>query len=96
VAFNLLVRPNDPSPVHFPVGRGQRALLVIVFFMIATARAWQMIGARETRALTVVGNLMRERNIKATVGDPVEDEDGDVAPTDLVAANGSATRVRSK
>ena len=40
--LNMLASPKDISAVHF------QALLVIVFFMIAIARAWQMIGARNT------------------------------------------------
>jgi hypothetical protein len=54
--INLLQHPRNPNPVHF------EALLVIIFFMIAIYRAWQMIGARDTRVVAVVGDLVRERH----------------------------------
>jgi hypothetical protein len=88
--INLLLRPSDPSPVHV------QALLVIIFFMIAIYRAWQMIGARNTRVLAMVGDLLRERTTTTVVLDAVEegDDDGGGA-TSLVATSGSAVPVPS-
>lgn len=54
--ISLLLHPRNPNPVHF------EALLVLIFFMIAIARAWQMIGARDTGLVAVVGDLVRERH----------------------------------
>jgi hypothetical protein len=61
--INLLQRPGNPSPVHF------EALLVIIF-IIAIARAWQMIGARRTGMLAVVSDLLRERQHEDTMSFP--------------------------
>jgi len=66
----MLSGPRDAGGVHF------QALLVIVFFMIAIARAWQMIGARNTRVATIVGELLLERSALAVVPDAVEDDAG--------------------
>jgi hypothetical protein len=54
--IDLLRHPTDPSPVHV-VG-----LLVIIFFIVAIGRAWQMIGARRTGMVAAVGDLLRERH----------------------------------
>jgi hypothetical protein len=54
--INLLTNPGNPSPVHF------EALLAIIFFMVAIARAWHMIGAHDTGLVAVVGGLVRERH----------------------------------
>jgi hypothetical protein len=54
--ISLLQHPRNPNPVHF------EALLVIIFFVIAIARAWQMIGARDTGLMAVVADLVRERH----------------------------------
>jgi hypothetical protein len=53
--IELLQRPRHPGPLHF------EAVLVIIFFVVAIARAWQMIGARDTRMVAVAGDLLRER-----------------------------------
>jgi PAS domain S-box-containing protein len=53
--IDMLLNPTDTGTVHL------QALLIIVFFMIAIARAWQMIGARDTRLAAMVGDLLRER-----------------------------------
>lgn len=58
--IDLLQHPKDTAPVHF------EALLVIIFFLLAIARAWQMIGARDTRILAVVSDLLRERQAEQT------------------------------
>jgi hypothetical protein len=54
--ISLLSHPSNAGLVHF------QALLLLVFFVMAIARAWQMIGARVTGLLAVIGALMRERN----------------------------------
>jgi hypothetical protein len=54
--INLLMHPRNPSPVHF------EAALAIIFFMVAIARAWHMIGARDTGLVAVVAGLVRERH----------------------------------
>ena len=85
--LNMLASPNDISPVHL------QALLVIVFFMIAIARAWQMIGARNTRVLAMVGDILRERTAAAVGGKDAADTD--IRTAGPVAANGSATQTLS-
>jgi hypothetical protein len=52
----LLQNPADAGAVH------TQALLVVIFFVIGTTRAWQMIGARNTRVLALAGGLVRERS----------------------------------
>jgi hypothetical protein len=73
--INLLQHPRNPNPVHF------QAVLVIAFFMIAIARAWQMIGARDTGMVAVLGDLLRERRHDQTAVLP-ESDDEDVAGRD--------------
>ena len=41
----------------------------IIFFVLAIARAWQMIGARGARVLAVVGDLLRDRLTPAIAPD---------------------------
>jgi hypothetical protein len=67
--IDLLQHPRNPNPVHF------EAVLIIIFFVLAIARAWQMIGARDTRMVAVVSDLLRERQHKQTtiVPDSVDD-----------------------
>jgi len=84
--LNMLASPRGTSAVHF------QALLVIVFFMIAIARAWQMIGARNTRVMAMVGDLLRERSATAVIPSAAEDGKGEMTATGPVAANGSAAR----
>jgi hypothetical protein len=72
--ISLLRHPADPGPVGF------QALLVIIFFVIAIARAWHMIGARDTGLLAVAADLLRQRNTPAAVPAPGEDGDSGVAP----------------
>ena len=50
--INLSLNPSETSAVHL------QALLVIVFFLIAIARAWQMIGARNTRVTAMISDLL--------------------------------------
>jgi hypothetical protein len=57
--LQLLRRPADQSPVRF------EAWLVIVFFLVAIARAWHMIGSRDTGVVAVVSGLLRERSGRA-------------------------------
>jgi hypothetical protein len=87
--INLLLRPSDPGPGHF------QALLVIIFFMIAIYQAWQMIGARNTRMLATVVDLLRDRTTATVVPDTVEEGDDDGGATSLVATSASAMRVPS-
>lgn len=68
--IDLWHHPGNPGPVHF------EALLVIILFMIAIARAWQMIGARNTRTLAVVSGLLRERRREEPAGLPERVDDG--------------------
>jgi hypothetical protein len=58
--IDLLQHPSNPGPVHF------QALLVIIFFIVAIGRAWQMIGARHTGMLAAVSDLLRERQHEPT------------------------------
>jgi hypothetical protein len=85
--INMLQSPKGTSAVHV------QALLVIVFFMIAIARAWRMIGARNTRVVAMVGELLRERNSAAVV--PDAGEVADIGAQGPVAANGSPARTLS-
>jgi hypothetical protein len=62
--ISLLQRPSDPGPVH------AQALLVIIFFVIATYRAWQMICGRNTKLLALAADLLRERGTTAAVPAP--------------------------
>ncbi len=62
--IGLLQRPSDPSPVH------AQALLVIIFFVIAIYRAWQMIGGQNTQLLALAADLLRERGNTAAVPAP--------------------------
>jgi hypothetical protein len=81
--INLLQHPANPNPVHF------QALLIIAFFMIAIARAWQMIGARDTGLMAVVGNLLRERHgTPPTSAEAVPTSTIDAHTTDLDVATG--------
>jgi hypothetical protein len=69
------------TPLHF------QALLVIVFFMIAIYQAWHMIGARNTRVLAMVGDLLPDRTTTTIVLDGIEEGDDDGAAMILVAAS---------
>lgn len=62
--ISLLQRPADPGPVH------AQALLLIIFFIIATYRAWQMIGGQNTALLALAASLLRERQTAAAVPPP--------------------------
>jgi len=44
------------------------AVLTVVFFLVGIARAWQLIGARETGLFHVVGSALRERNSPSASG----------------------------
>jgi hypothetical protein len=43
----MWTHPHDGNPIKF------QALLLLMFFVIAIVRAWQMIGARDTRVSAV-------------------------------------------
>lgn len=58
--IDMVRRPSGANDVHF------QALLLIFFFVIAIARAWQMIGVRGTRMMTLVGELVRDRQAHRT------------------------------
>ncbi len=57
--ISLLQCPSHPGPVH------AQALLVLIFFVIATYRAWQMIGGQNTQLLALTADLLRERGTTA-------------------------------
>ena len=91
--INLLQHPRNPNPVHF------EALLVIIFFVIviviviAIARAWQMIGARDTGLIAVVADLVRERHeTPPTSPKTVPTSTADADSTDLNGATRRAQR----
>jgi hypothetical protein len=81
---NLSLNTRNTAAVHL------QALLVIVFFIIAIARAWQMIGARNTRVTAMISDLLRQPNTTAVVADTVEYAKADVAATSPAAVSGSA------
>jgi hypothetical protein len=62
--ISLLQRPSDPGPVH------ALALMLIIFFLIATYRAWQMIGGQSTQLLALAAELVREPGTTAAVPAP--------------------------
>jgi hypothetical protein len=53
--INLMGHPGDLSAIQ------TQGILVIIFFLIAIARAWQLIGVHDTGLAVVIGDLMRER-----------------------------------
>ena len=55
VGFRLARQPHDVGLVR------TACILVIVLFLVGIARAWQLIGARDTGLLTEVGNSLRSR-----------------------------------
>jgi hypothetical protein len=55
VGTDLVLRPTDPNPVRF------LALLLVAFVVVAINRAWRMIGARNTRFVGVVSDLVRDQ-----------------------------------
>jgi hypothetical protein len=67
--LDLLHHPRNPSPVNF------QALLVIIFFILAIGRAWQMIGARHTGMVATVIDLLRERQPQQTTVIPNKTDD---------------------
>jgi hypothetical protein len=74
--IRLLEHPRNSSPVNF------ESLLVIIFFVIAIARAWQMIGARDIRLVPIVGELVRERHGTATTPPAVPTSTASAETTD--------------
>jgi hypothetical protein len=82
--IDLLQRPGNPSPVHL------ETRLVIISFMVAIARSWQMIGARGTGVVAVMGGLLRERQHgqRAAVPDNIDEN--------ATAASQSAQRLRER
>jgi len=53
--IDLMVHPKDLDAIQ------SQGVLVVVFFVIAIARAWRLLGARDTGLATVVTDLVRER-----------------------------------
>jgi hypothetical protein len=68
VGTDLVLRPRDPNPVRF------LALLLVAFVVVAINRAWRMIGARNTRFVGVVSDLVRDQR---AVPDSTLAKDGD-------------------
>ena len=60
----LLSRPDDVSNVR------SLAVLTVVLFLVGIARAWQLIGARETGLLRLLGSVLRERSAVSSAGAP--------------------------
>ncbi len=54
---------------------------MIIFFVITIARAWQMLGARGTRVLAMLAELLRERSTTAVATGAGEDPEGVMAAT---------------
>ncbi|HTV12572.1 MAG TPA: hypothetical protein VME20_12010 [Acidimicrobiales bacterium] len=73
--IDLSLHPRGPGPIH------RQALLVIVFFVIAVQRAWELLGARDTRMAAVVGHLVRERRALAMVPTAVSETTDDATST---------------
>jgi hypothetical protein len=66
VGLQLRGDPHDQSAVK------TLAILTVVFFVVGIARAWQLIGARDTGLLRTVGEALRERSAptKGSAPDP--------------------------
>ncbi len=88
--FQLLIglrlddHPHDLSNIR------SLAVLTVVFFVVGIGRAWQLIGARETGLLHVVGSALRDRTAAPTVvpvtgGEPAPEADGGPAEGDAGA-----------
>jgi hypothetical protein len=56
VGVQLLDHPGEQSYVR------TLAILTTVFFIVGIARAWQLIGARDTGLLRAVAEVLRQRN----------------------------------
>jgi drug/metabolite transporter (DMT)-like permease len=82
--ITMLTRPNDAGSVNF------QALLLLILFIVAIVRAWQMIGGRDTRVTAVLGDVLR--NHKSLVLDPENDGSGrcDNGSTETELASASA------
>lgn len=69
----LAVRWSGPGSVPrdqaVSDGSAMLGFAQIIFFVLAIARAWQMIGARGARVLAVVGDLLRDRLTPAIAPD---------------------------
>ena len=52
--ISLMRHPQDPGAVQ------TQGVLVVLFFLIAIARAWQLIGVHDTGLPAVIGDLVRE------------------------------------
>jgi hypothetical protein len=57
--LQLLVGLRVDSHPHNVSNIRSLAVLTVVFFVVGIGRAWQLIGARETGLLHVVGNVLR-------------------------------------
>ena len=53
--IDLILHPSDLGAIQ------SQGILMVVFFVIAIARAWQLIGIHDTSLAAVVGDLVRER-----------------------------------
>jgi len=62
VGLRLDSRPHDVSNIR------SLAVLTVVFFVVGIGRAWQLIGARETGLLHMVGTVLRGGTATVTVG----------------------------
>jgi hypothetical protein len=62
VGLRLDRQPHDVSNIR------SLAVLTVVFFVVGIGRAWQLIGARETGLLHVIGGVLRGGTATVTVG----------------------------
>jgi len=77
--IDLILHPGDPGAIQ------SQGILVVVFFLIAIARAWQLLGARDTGLAAVVADLVRERhrtpaNAPAAVNETTDDVGSAASP----------------
>jgi hypothetical protein len=74
VGIQLLDDPGRESQVR------TLAVLTTVFFLIGIARAWQLIGARDTGLLRTVGEVLRTRSSSANDGATTSEAPGHLGP----------------
>ncbi len=67
-ALTLANSPHDQAGVR------ELAILTVVFFLIGIARAWQLVGARETGLLHVVRELVGSRTREAVAQNAPTDQ----------------------
>ena len=74
-AVQLAQDPHDDSAIR------SLAVLTVVFFLIGMARAWQLIGGRDTSLLHVVRTAVRQGPVAATgTTDEATGSDGPTSP----------------